>query len=310
MKCKFIGVLVLTLITALISAVPVGIEIAPTKGLIIFTAESWGCLERQEVIKDVTSLLIKADKKAGTIRVINNPEDVFNRYEFYLAFPAGAINGLIGNFVARFGIENQYLGSKAFLSLDAAKLYQRNDLSWAMALRLKGNDSFSCQMFYSRNPEMVKGWVSCSKARNQQPTLAQYFNVFPLEGVLGGMPQGKLSGKWQNIELSFNPSYLEQSIELEKCVALFDLLATRFSIEGDRMLWKFEAITPQVLREFSKISISSFGEQSFRILIKLQDQRTIYSSLENFVPHLKQPLAVKQSNGNILSAELWLRAGI
>jgi len=279
------------------------------KGLIIYTAESWGCLGRQEIREDVSTLIAKADNKKATIQEIKNPEDVFNRYELYIIFPAGHINGLSGSFVARFRCESSRPDVKAFLSVDEAKVFQKEGQTWKMALKVKGNDLFTAQMFYSRKPEMMQGWLSCSKARDRPPAQIQFYNVIPLEGAFGGMPQEKLTREWQNLELDFNPLYLVQSVAVDKCQALFDMLAAEFSVDGDPMLWKMEKITPEILRDFSQRAASSLGEKIFQILLKLQDGRKIYSSLDNFVPHLRQPLGVRLSDGRLLGAEVLLRSG-
>lgn len=282
----------------------------PLRGLIIYTAESWGCLNGQEIRDDVSALIAKADKKGATIQEIKNPEDVFNRNELFILFPAGPISGQSGSFAVRFRCESGRPDVKAFFSVDEARVSQKENKTWLIALKVRGNDSFAAQMFYSRSPEIKRGWYFCPKAREQKPAQIQFFCVYPLEGAFGGMPREKLTERWQNLEMDFNPLYLEQSAAVDRCQALFDMLAREFSVDGDSMLWNLEKVTSKNLKEFLQEAASSLGEKTFQVLIELQDGRRIYSSADNFVPHLRQMLGVKLSDGKLLGAEVRIRAGL
>ena len=310
LKYLFISSIILTVILAiLIPMSSANQNPILLKGFIIYTAESWGCLEGQEIREDVSTLISSADNNSATIQEIRNPEDVFNRYELYIIFPAERINGLNGSFAAMFRCESSGPDFNALLSVDEARVFQKEDQTWAIALKVKGNGFFTARMFYSQKPEMMRGWYSGLGARNQPPVQIQFYNVFPLEGDFGRMPPENLSGEWQNLELHFNPFFLEQSVAVDKCQALFEMLVAEFSVDGDSMLWKLEEITPETLQSLSQRAVASLGEQTFQVLLKLQDRRTLYSNLDNFVPHFRQPLAVRLSNGRLLGAEVWLRSG-
>jgi len=282
----------------------------PLRGFIIYTAESWGCLNGQRIREEISTLIAKADKKDATIQEIKNPEDVFNRNELYILIPAGSIAGLSGSFAVRFRCESSKPNVKAFFSVDEARVFQKVDKTWVIALKVRGNDSFTVQMFYSRSPEIKQGWYFCPKARDQHPAQIPFFCVYPLEGALGRMPREKLTERWQNLEMDFNPLHLEQSAAVDKCQALFDMLARYYSVDGDFMLWRLEKITSKNLKEFLQEAASSLGEKTFQVLIELQDGRRIYSSADNFVPHLRQMLGVKLSDGKLLGAEVRIRSGL
>ncbi|UCH94226.1 MAG: hypothetical protein JSV88_28690 [Candidatus Aminicenantes bacterium] len=286
------------------------VEPIPLKGVIIYTSESWGCLGGQEIKKDVSASIASKDDSAATIQEIKNPEDVSNRYELYLVFPAYQINGLSGSFAARFRCSSDSPIKSAFFSVDFARVAKKDNGDWTLSLRVRSNGFVRADMLYSKKPEIMPGWFYCPEAPDGEPARVRFFYVFPLEGSFAGLPGGKLSRNWQDVELTFNPLFLEQSVYIDKCQALFSMLAQEFAVQyDDQMAWEFEKINSKNLQGIVNQAISALKGKGFQVVLKFTDGKKIDVGSDNFVPHLRQQLAIKLPEGKLMGAELLLRAG-
>ena len=281
----------------------------PPKGLIIYTAESWGCLEGQEIREDVSTLIANEDNNSATIQEIKNPEDVFNRNELYLIFPAKPVNELDGNFVVKFWCDFDQPQKKAYLSMDYAKIYKEDSGKWILLVKIRGNGFVHVQMLYSRLPVIRQAWFSCPQAGVYQPSRRTFFSVYPLEGRFDGIPQQILSDEWKTLKLTFNPIFLEGAVLVDNCQAFFAMLDEEFAIAGQTMIWEREKIQVDTIKTLIDQACTLTKEKTFQVLLKLDDGSTIYVDSDNFVPHLRQKLAIKNPDGKLIGAELWLRVG-
>lgn len=285
-------------------------DITPSKALIIFTRESWGCLNGQEVKEDVSAKIAKDDCNFAIIQEIKNPEDIFNRYELYLIFPAKPVNGLTGNFVVKFWCNNDKPETKAYFSMDHARLYKKKGGNWILSIRAKGNGFIHAKMLYSRAPEIRQALFSCPEAGVLQPNQLTFFNVYPLEGNFDGVPQQKLGGKWQTLELTLNPIFLEGAVSVDKCQTFLDILDKQFAVTGRPMVWERKKIQAETIQKLSSQTGVSSEDKIFQVLLKADDGTMTKVSSYRFLPHLRQKLALKNPDGKLIGAELWLRAGL
>lgn len=206
-------------------------DVRPSKALIILTRASWGCLNEQDVKEDVSSRIAEDDGNYATIEEIKNPEDVFSRQELHLIFSATSVNELAGSFVVKFWCDNDKPETKASFSMEWASLRQRGK-EWVLSTKVKASGFIHVQMLYSRAPEIRQAWFSCPAAGVLEPYQLTFFSAYPLEGEFGGVPQQKLSGQWQTLDLTVNPLFLEEAVSVDKCQMFLDLLDKEFAVSG------------------------------------------------------------------------------
>ncbi|MCK4790370.1 MAG: hypothetical protein KAV87_41920 [Desulfobacteraceae bacterium] len=281
-------------------------NIIPSKAFIIFTQKSWGCLIGQEVKEDVSAKIAKDDYVYANIQEIKNPEDVFNRNELYLIFPAKPVNELDGNFVVKFWCDFDQPQKKAYLSMDYAKIYKKDSGKWILLVKIKGNGFVHVQMLYSRLPVIRQALFSCPQAGVYQPSRRTFFSAYPLEGRFDGVPQQILSDEWKTLKLAFNPIFLEGAVLVDNCQAFFAMLDEEFAIAGQTMVWERKKIQVDTIKMLIDQACKLTKEKTFQVLLKLDDGSTIYVDSDNFVPHLRQKLAIKNPDGKLIGAELWL----
>ncbi len=282
-------------------------DIAPSKALIIFTRASWGCLNGQELKEDVSSNITKDDGNYATVEEIKNPEDVFNRNELYLIFPAAPLNQMAGNFVAEFWCDSDQPETDASFSVEWASLRQKGN-EWVLSTKIKGTGFIHVQMLYSRAPEMRQAWFSCPAAGVREPNQLTFFNAYPLDGEFGGVPQQKLSGQWQTLDLTVNPLFLEEAVSVDKCQMFLDSLDKEFAVSGGPLVWDGNRIQVETVRAIANHAAPG-GENIFQLLLRADDGTTTQLGADDFVPQVRQKVALKSSDGKLVGAELWLRAG-
>jgi hypothetical protein len=281
-------------------------EITPSKALIVFTRSSWGCLGGQDVKEDVSKKVANDDDNYATIDEIKNPEDVFNRYELYLIFPARAVTQVSGSFVVKLWCDNDEPKITGSLSTDWVSLHQKGK-EWVMTTKVKGTGFLHVQMLYSRSPELRRGFFSCRGEGMREPYQLTFFNAYPFEGEFGGLPRQKLSPQWQTLDLTLNPIFLEEAASVDTCQAFLDLLDKRFAVSGSPLVWELSKIETETIQTVAG-QVLAGGENRFQLVLKADDGSVTNVGSGNFVPHLRQKLALRRLDGKLVGAELWLRA--
>jgi len=282
-------------------------EIQPHKSVVILSRAAWGCLRGQEITEDVSDK-IAADKSASaTIYEIKNPEDVANRYELSLLFAGSEFNGLPGYFIFQFWCDSDRPEVKAYFSLKQAWLDRKDD-QYRLSLNLKGNGFIYSRILYSRRPEIRPAWFSCIEAGDPQPHELKFFSAYPLEGQLQGMPHAKLKENWQILQLGIETAALDEAVNIDRCQAFLDLLDNRFAASGRHLVWKRENILPESIRALFKQFRTGDQAEPFQVLLKADDRTKIQVGADNFLPHLRQKLALENADGELLGAELFIVA--
>jgi hypothetical protein len=192
---------------------------------------------------------------------------------------------------------------KASFSMDIAAL-RRAEKSWLFSSKVKGDGFVRAQMLYSRRAEIRQGWFSCREAGGQPPHQVSFFNAYPLEGELAGLPKQKMTGKWQTLELAIDPLFLEGALTVGKCQLFLELMDRDFAVKEDSLIWEYEKVRTEAIRKL----IAKSGEEDFHVLIRADDRTKVLVGADNFVPHMRQKLALRKRDGTLVGAELWLRA--
>ena len=279
--------------------------ISPNKSFIIFSRAAWGCLRGQEITEDVSDKIVGDDTASATIYEIKNPEDVANRYELSLLFPASPLNGLPGYFIFQFWCDTNRPEVKGFFSLKQAWLDRKGD-QYRLSLNLKGNGFIYSRILYSRKPEIRQAWFSCFEAGDPQPYGLTFFSAYPLEGQLQGMPRDKLKENWQILELRIEKATLDEALNIDRSQAFLDLLDQHFAAPGRPLVWLRKNIQPETIRELFKQFEAVGSGEPFQVLLKADDRSKIQVGADNFLPHLRQKLALENADGELTGAQLFL----
>lgn len=281
-------------------------DITPSKALVILTRESMGCLNRQEVKEDVTAKIAHDDNNFATIEEIKNPEDVSNRYEIYLLFPAKEINQLSGFFILKLMCDSNY-PKQAYLSVDHTFLRHEKN-SWFFSVKAKSDGFFHAQLHYSRCPEFITTRVTYPAADIHEPVKVTFYNTYPLEGDLIGIPSKSLTGKWQRLKVLVNPISLQKALLVDICQQLLEEMDKEFAQKDTPLIWTQEKVKTESLRSLAcKVGGNKFA---ISVALKLDNGKIINTNGDNFMPDLRQKLVLKAKNDKLIGAEIWLRADI
>jgi len=281
-------------------------QVELSKALIISHSESWGCLNAQQLIEDITPKVGAENDQFATIREIKNREDIVRRNELYLIFPANRISGLNGYYVLKLGCSSDDPHQQAYLQLEYAKLYQNTDRIWTFSLRARGKASIHARLLYSQTPEIREAMWSCREAADLEPAPVTFFNAYPVEGRFDEMPPQLCNDRWQILELKLHPFFLEGAANVDRCQGLLQMLDGHFSDEGDFLLWKRARISAESLRKLALQAGKSGKKDVYQIMLKIDDRTEINTAAHNFSPHLRQKLALRNADGSLTGAELWL----
>ncbi len=282
-------------------------HVALSKALIISHSESWGCLNAQQLLEDITAAVAAEDDRFAMIQEIKNREDIVRHNEMYLVFPANQICGLNGYLVLKLGCSSDGPHEQAYFQLEFAKLYQNTDRIWNFSLRGRGNGSLHARLLYSQTPEIRKAMWSCREAGESELAPVTFFNAYPVNGRFDEIPLQLLNDKWQMLELKLHPYFLEGSAHIDRCQGLLYILDGHFAVEGDFLIWKRARISSESLRKIALSAGKSGGKNEYQIMLKIDDRTQINTASYNFSPHIRQKLALRNDDGSLTGAELWLR---
>jgi len=282
-------------------------SVLPSRALIIISSESWGCLNRQEIEHDVTNKVSSRDCNYTRIQEIKNPEDVLKRRELHLIFEARLLLDVPGYLIFKFWCHEDKPDQIAQLSMDFAELYKQKDSDWRLSISAKGNGFANANLFYSRTPELQDIIVTCPEAGIYRPYELTYFNMVPVEANFDDFFTNRLEESWCTTELNLTKNMLSGVEKLDKCQAFLATLNDKFSFKNQYLIWDQNKINEDILRQLNENKDSSTAGKKFLIRLKTDDKRIIIPSPYQFPPHLRQKLMLKNVNGTLTGAELWLR---
>jgi hypothetical protein len=271
--------------------------------LVVYTRYEWGCLTKQEVVGNVTSEVSKDDGKGARLYEIKNPEDVVSRRELYLLFPAKAINGLSGKFVLKLWCIGDQPDQQAFLSVDWTSLSLK-ERHWVFMLKLEGKGYLRSEMMYSRNPEIREALFSCPESGNYTPYPIKFFYSYPLDGTLSIVPEMKMDPQWQSVNSKIEPLILHRAAAVDECQSFLGILDNKLGTRDGWLIWDYDKARPDTIREMAV----SKRRRSFEVHLEEDNGRSFLIGQENFLPHIKQKLALKKATGELVGAEISLRA--
>jgi len=175
-----------------------------------------------------------------------------------------------------------------------------------VTLRLKGTSGLRARLLYSRRPGFVTTRLSCPEVGVREPVPVTFYRADLLEGELSGVPAQRPGGQWQMLELGFNAVALQDAPAVDACQRLVQEMEKRFGTRGAPLTWGRGAVTEQALRTLARRVAGS--RTIIQVALKLDDGKVIKTNGDDFVPHVRQRIALRQPDGKLTGAQLWLRA--
>ena len=286
-----------------------GMDIYPEKALIIFTQENWGCLVGQKLKEDVTALVTEDDGQFARLDEIKNPEDVDNRYELYLSFPAKEIDGLPGYYVLKLYIEQEEPMEDGHLLIDQAKIVDsENGYSFRLKAKTKGMFLWA-DLLYGKHSELKEGFFSCPDADLYEPQEMSFFSAYEVYSDLD-IHFRELPGGWSEVDIPIDSFFLEEGRLVDQCEELLDVLDEELSaFKGLAFLWADTSVT---IENIERIVSQMEHGKTFRYsvsteIIEEDSSEELNISGEESIPVLRQRITViKKSNGQPTGGQVWI----
>jgi hypothetical protein len=281
-------------------------ELMPQKAYLVFTKESWGCLAGQEIIADVTQALTKIKGEPVQLQEVKNPEDVNNRFELYLYFPAQGIRGLAGYYVLRLGVvgESRIPGS---LRLARATL-GRGTKGLVFTLQAKTTGILKADLLYAGTTHPASGRFTCPTAGLFEPHPVKFLPVYPIQPEQAATAI-KSTPPWDKITLPLEGHWLKEGDDVAACLGLLSALENNYSAsKEDRFFWDRSKITSKSLNQIAS-SFEKGKNLKFYLSIELRDRHgtaAITRDPTSFVPKLRQMIAVINAEGKIIGGEVMI----
>ena len=149
--------------------------IPSTDAIVVLTQESMGCLNKQTLEQNVFHYLANEDSKAVIVQEIKNSEDISNRYELYISFPASSIGNTPSFLILKLWCNSSHLKATS-LSVDHAIL-KRKAKDYVIDLKAKTNGVIQAQLLYSLRPQFNTTLVTYPEADVLEPTKVTFFSA-------------------------------------------------------------------------------------------------------------------------------------
>jgi hypothetical protein len=284
-----------------------GAEIMLAKAYLVFTKESWGCLEGQTIVADVTNDLIAPDGKPVQLTEVKNPEDVDNRLELYLYYRASEIRGDGGYYVLRLGVTGPDARVPGVLRLARAAL-QSGSQSTSFQLKAKTTGQLKADLLYAGDSQLGAGLFTCEAADIFEPHPVSFLGAYPIRTELSSSA-AKIDSNWDKVDIQLDDFLLREADALAVCYELVSAMQKKFSASNEYLfLWDQRQLTPEGLNQLA----SSFEKNRncrFHVKIELRTPRgstEIQKDPTPFDPHLRQMLAVRNAQGEITGGSVWI----
>lgn len=282
-------------------------EIMPQKAYLVFTKEGWGCLGGQEIVADLTQNLTAPKGEPVLLQEVKNPEDVDNRFELYLYYPAQGVSGLPGYYVLRLRVAGRKPQAPGTLRLAQAALV-RGDRGWTFVLKAKAAGVLKADLLYAGATRLESGLFTCTDAGLFGAHPVKFLPAHPIRTDMTSTST-KLDPQWDNVAIPLEDFWVKEGDAIAACVELLSGLEQNFSASKDYVfLWDRSKITSKSLNLIAS-SLEKEKGLKFHVKIVLRDQKgeiEISKDPTPFDPQLKQMMAVQNTQGKIIGGKVWL----
>jgi hypothetical protein len=282
-------------------------EVLPAKAYVVFTKESWGCLEGQEIKADLAQPLTTAPGEPVLLREVKNPEDVDNRFELYVYFPASGIRGLPGYYVLRLGVVGRQPQAAGTLCLARAVL-DRGDQGLIFTLQAQIEGALKADLLYAGSMRLESGLFTCPAADLFEPQPVRFLPVYPVHPEMASTAM-ESTPPWVKIVIPLEDYWLQEGDEVAACLVLLSALDHDFSFSKDHsFLWDRARVTSENLHRIAA-SLEKERGLKFYVKIELRDQggtTEIIREPAPFLPRLSQMIAITDTGGKMIGGNVMI----
>jgi hypothetical protein len=276
--------------------------VLPDKALLVFTRESWGCMEGQIITEDVTSLLSESNAEKVLLQDVKNPDDVNNRYEIYLYFPAPRVSARSGYDVLRLSVVGSDPQLSGFLRLAQAALV-RTDKSLTFILKAKIEGFLKADLLYAVGCHLKTGLFACPAADLFEPHPVRFLDVYPVRTEMASTA-AKMDAQWDQISLPIESSLQKEGDDVAACIELLNGLEESFSGSKEFVFqWDQSKITQDGLSQIAS-SFEKDNNLKYHVNVEIIDKQgktEIRRDVTSFVPKLQQIIAIRSAHGKMIS---------
>jgi hypothetical protein len=282
-------------------------EIMPQKAYLVFTKESWGCLEGQAIVADVTQDLTATEGKPVLLTEVKNPEDVDNRLELYLYYPAQEISRLPGYYVLRLGVTGPEAQIPGTLRLAKAALVHSGQ-GVSFLLKAKTTGHLKSDLLYAGDTRLVSGLFTCAEADLFEAHPARFLGVYPVHTEIASTVT-KIDPQWDRVAIQLEEFRLKEGEAIATCYGLLTAMEKKFSASNEHLfLWDQSQLTPQGLNLLAS-SLEQGRNYRFHVNIELrapQGNTEIQRDSIPLVPQLRQMIAARNAQGKITGGSVMI----
>lgn len=283
------------------------VVIPPSQGYVVFTKETWGCIGEQKIVEEVTTALMNRDGNTVLIEEIKAHEDVQNRRELYVYFPAKEVNGLEGYYILRAHTQHPDPKIIGEWMVDQARL-THNSAGWFIELFSKTTGSLQISLLYSRHTGLSSGFIACPEADQFEPRAKSFIRAYRIESLLA-VTSEPLDGGWTTTVVPMQAGLLQEARDIDRCEDLLEQLEKRFLSAGNvPFVWEKVRVTKYEVDSVVAGIEKETGRQ-YKISIELQEktQKTeLGRDKRIFVPKIRQKIVLKDQKGVLAAGEVWI----
>jgi hypothetical protein len=283
------------------------VVIPPSQGYVVFTRETWGCVAEQKIVEDATVALTRRDGHSVRIEETKGHEDVQNRKELYVYFPAKEVNGLVGYYILRAHIQHQDPKIIGELVVDQAPLMLVSG-EWVIELISKTIGTLQVSLLYGRHAGLSSGYLACPEAGQFEPRAMSFVRAYRAESLLTFTSEPS-DGGWTRTVVPMKARLLQEAQEMDRCEELLDRLEKRYSSAGNlTFVWDKVKVTKQEVENIVSILEKETGRR-YKVSIEVQEKKQRTELGRNnrlFVPKIRQKIALKDPRGVFTAGEVWI----
>jgi hypothetical protein len=191
--------------------------------------------------------------------------------------------------------------------VDQARLI-KGDRGYFFQLKARVNGILEAHLLYGKQPQLKAGVFLCPEADIFEPYEGNFLKAYEINSVLKIENENMdMSKKWDRVDITPTPSFLNQANRVAACEELVDALDKEFSSSKRFIfLWKKSKISPESIENIAP-TMEEEKRMRYNISIKIRyKNKTDHINRGDilFVPDLRQKMSIREPNGQITAGEI------
>jgi hypothetical protein len=270
------------------------------KALILRTTERMGMVSHS-LRTDISESLRRGVTEGVRISSGRYLEDYEDADEILLFFPAAPINGLAGQFILTLSVQSRSPDTPGYMAIQRAWMVQRN-MQVAVHVALQADAPVNERWAYTRHPHLRVVHV----AMFDDPDTVQEIQVFhqvPFSAEPEHARQIPGDADWTTVEFKPAPRFIEQSMAIDACESLLEVLNDRFAVKtGDFLQWSRQSVTVEGIDDLASEVENRLFEQgqparAFNVTVEVDSHELVRN--KRVLPLVKHAVTLIQEDGAI-----------